>query len=742
MALINQNSIIGVTSITSPSASNVLTVHTNDTTERLRVSTSGVSFSGTNASLDTSGNATFNGNVSIGGTLTYEDVTNIDSVGVVTARSGLHVTGGNLGVGLNTPAAQLHLSGPAEIRLNNAADAGNFARIRCFEESGDNGAHLAFNTGAGEVVRFRNDGNVGIGSESPSQKLDVAGTVQFKNNGATLKIESVPGNNFTQVQFKNDGGSFYVGRENNSGNWFATGSNYASVLRSDGAYPLIFRVNGQNSLNIDTNGNIGINDTAPSQKLNVGGNIMLEGSDQFMYLTNVGTGNAGMYIRGRDATSELRSHSTGMFTWEVTGSEKMRLNSGGNLGIGNIDPTQARLVAQTASGMSIAAVKDNTGASISLGGVTQPRILMEAGASASQFKLYTASGSSYSSAGWRQRLHVTDTSASVSSTGNGANGIGCFGIADNSPDSRALALSIGGGSGLYGIEDSRPMVYLQRSYGIGGGSSTDETTLEVSAPGSYNSAGIIYGIKSRAQHNLNGSHYAGHFEAHGSQYSANGTSALYAKTTKLDTNGPGDVIAFRADGSVLQVGSGSGSAIAGYFASGNNVNSKPIVCQNGYTTNSYSNQIIFRKHNGSGIVDVGSIKSNNTATQYNTSSDYRLKENIVSLTGAIDRLKQLQPKRFNFIGIDETIDGFIAHEVNPIAPYAVSGEKDAVKKELVLDEDGKEQFDENGEIIDREVIDPQGVDYSKLITLTIAALQEALAKIETLEAAVAALQGS
>ena len=305
-----------------------------------------------------------------------------------------------------------------------------------------------------------------------------------------------------------------------------------------------------------------------------------------------------------------------------------------------------------------------------------------------------------------------------------------------------LALSIGGGSGVYGLEDPRPLVYLQRSYGIGGGSSTDEITLEINAPGSYNSAGVVYGIKSRVQHNLNGSHYAGHFEANGSQYTANGTSALYAKTTKLDTNGAGDVIAFRADASITQGSSNSGAAIAGYFASGNNVNGKPIVCQNGYTTNSYSNQIIFRKHNGSGIVDVGSIKSNNSNTQYNTSSDYRLKENIVSLTGAIDRLKQLQPKRFNFIGVDETIDGFIAHEVNPIAPYAVSGEKDAVKKELVLDENDKEQFDENGEIIEREVIDPQGVDYSKLTTLTIAALQEALAKIETLEAKVAVLEGS
>jgi len=65
-----------------------------------------------------------------------------------------------------------------------------------------------------------------------------------------------------------------------------------------------------------------------------------------------------------------------------------------------------------------------------------------------------------------------------------------------------------------------------------------------------------------------------------------------------------------------------------------------------------------------------------------------------------------------------------------------------MKTELVMGEDGKEQFDENGEIISKEVIDPQSVDYGKLSALTIAALQEALAKIETLEAKVAALEGS
>ena len=52
-------------------------------------------------------------------------------------------------------------------------------------------------------------------------------------------------------------------------------------------------------MRLTEDGNLGINDTAPSEKLNVGGNIMLEGSDQYLYLSNVGTGNAGIYVRGQ-----------------------------------------------------------------------------------------------------------------------------------------------------------------------------------------------------------------------------------------------------------------------------------------------------------------------------------------------------------------------------------------------------------------------------------------------------------
>ena len=76
---------------------------------------------------------------------------------------------------------------------------------------------------------------------------------------------------------------------------------------------------------------------------------------------------------------------------------------------------------------------------------------------------------------------------------------------------------------------------------------------------------------------------------------------------------------------------------------------------------------------------VGSISVTNSGTSFNTSSDYRIKENVANLTGATERLKQLEPKRFNFISdADTTVDGFLAHEVSSIVPEAITGTKDAV----------------------------------------------------------------
>ena len=117
---------------------------------------------------------------------------------------------------------------------------------------------------------------------------------------------------------------------------------------------------------------------------------------------------------------------------------------------------------------------------------------------------------------------------------------------------------------------------------------------------------------------------------------------------------------------------------------------------------------------------VGSIYFNSGGTSFNTSSDYRRKENVIDLTGAITRLKTLKPKRFNFISNPAvTLDGFLAHEVTAV-PEAVTGIKDEVATE-----DGE----------DYKKGDPiyQQLDQSKIVPLLVAALQEAVARIEALE---------
>ena len=122
-------------------------------------------------------------------------------------------------------------------------------------------------------------------------------------------------------------------------------------------------------------------------------------------------------------------------------------------------------------------------------------------------------------------------------------------------------------------------------------------------------------------------------------------------------------------------------------------------------------QVTFFNANGT----VGSIFTNGSATAYNTSSDYRLKENVNYTFNALDRVAQLKPARFNFIAdADTTVDGFIAHEVQDIIPEAVSGEKDG------------EQM--------------QGMDYGRITPLLVKAIQEQQTLIESLTARIEELE--
>tara|TARA_B100000513_G_C11895558_1_gene183835 strand:+ start:741 stop:1805 length:1065 start_codon:yes stop_codon:yes gene_type:complete len=232
---------------------------------------------------------------------------------------------------------------------------------------------------------------------------------------------------------------------------------------------------------------------------------------------------------------------------------------------------------------------------------------------------------------------------------------------------------------------------------------------------------------------------------------------------------------FYADDQILQFGTMSRDGNFTYaekmridtgsrLAFGNtDTNAKITVSQNGASLNIMRLQNTDGGHTctyiqfaNSGNNSSGNITQTGSNTvAYNTSSDYRLKENISYNFDATKRLKQLKPARFNFIddGTDKTIDGFIAHEVSSIVPEAVSGTKDATRDiGTIKDIDGnitaenapqaqanadkKETWEKTG----TENI-YQGIDLGKLVPLLVKSLQEALTRIDTLEAEVKALKG-
>ena len=139
--------------------------------------------------------------------------------------------------------------------------------------------------------------------------------------------------------------------------------------------------------------------------------------------------------------------------------------------------------------------------------------------------------------------------------------------------------------------------------------------------------------------------------------------------------------------------------------------------------NKYDFEFLRRKTSNGNVAEFintsnevkGSITVSSTNTSYNTSSDYRLKENVATMEDATTRLKQLQPKRFNYISDESNtvVDGFLAHEVSSIVPEAITGAKDEVEH--------------NGDAV------MQGIDQSKLVPLLVKTIQELEARITALE---------
>jgi hypothetical protein len=142
------------------------------------------------------------------------------------------------------------------------------------------------------------------------------------------------------------------------------------------------------------------------------------------------------------------------------------------------------------------------------------------------------------------------------------------------------------------------------------------------------------------------------------------------------------------------------------------------------------NPIVFF-NNAEGLSGV--ISQSQTTVSYGTSSDYRLKDNIAPMTGALEKVQQLKPVTYKWKINGLSAQGFIAHELQEVVPDCVIGAKDAVETINVLDDDGKK-------IGTKEVPRYQSIDTSFLVATLAAAIQEQQAMIEELKIKVAALE--
>jgi hypothetical protein len=196
-----------------------------------------------------------------------------------------------------------------------------------------------------------------------------------------------------------------------------------------------------------------------------------------------------------------------------------------------------------------------------------------------------------------------------------------------------------------------------------------------------------------------------------------GALAFYTNAGSTDVT---EQMRIDSSGNLLVGKTATGLGTAGFEANatGMSATNSGAEAGNFNRTTSDGQVVIFRRQNNG----VGSVSVTTTTTTYNTSSDYRLKENIAPMTGALEKVAALKPVIYKWKVDGSAGEGFIAHELAEVCSHAVTGEKDAI------DADGNPQY--------------QGIDVSFLVATLTAAIQEQQALITSLTARVVALEGT
>jgi len=334
------------------------------------------------------------------------------------------------------------------------------------------------------------------------------------------------------------------------------------------------------------------------------------------------------------------------------------------------------------------------------------------------------------SSGATPRISIKDTRASVEMQVLADNVAGYSGTVTNYPyifvTNNAERMRIDS-SGNVGIDTNSPSTYGKLAIGL---SATGSATNNVI--GIYQSAGV-----DAATLRIAGFNYANNVQT-AIDFIQNSSTNFQSQMT-FSTNGGGGIVErMRIDSSGnLMVGGATA-----YHGGGISIQYNPAAPQL-YFNRTSTTGTTYPCDFSNGGTNVGYIAYSNTVVVYATTSDYRLKENVAPMTGALDTISKLKPVTYNWKVDGSKCQGFIAHELAEVVPECVIGEKDAMRTEQYeispaipaeVDEDGK-VIKEAVEAVmgEREVPQYQGIDTSFLVATLTAAIQELKAEFDVLK---------
>ena len=648
---------------------------------------------------------------------------------------------GNVGIGTSSPGALLDVNGAAKFAGDvevgdRTSTSGNFI-WNYLNASGDN-PQL--------VIRCKN-------SASDASSPFVLGThsnpdaIQFHPNGSaafasrvligTTTEGAAAADNLTIADSGHCGITIRSGATHDGAIYFSDATSGAAeydgyIYYTQNGRNLIFGTAQTEAMRIDSSGNVGIGVTSPDSPLEVAGT---NPSLVTVHHSDGGTGDEARIMLGALSGQQPDNRGAGIAavnngaghdltiktspSHSLSPTEKVRITSSGRLLVGSTssrangygDNASLQLEGTSYPKAAISAILNSNnanGPSINFaktrGTSNGSSTVVQSGDTLGVINFVGGDGTDITSPAAKIRVEVDGTPGS-----NDMPGRIVFDTTPNgsaSPSERMRIDSQGRllvgttsttiASALLTIQSSDPSFYIQKS----------------SLPSSGNAIGAI-----RFADNSN--NLGGMIEAEAEASWTSGSShptRLVFSTTASSASSPTENMRITEDRQIL-FGTTTTNGSGGITFKTNIVGSGTVASAV-FSGDNRDNDVITFLRSGS---TVGKIKVAGSATQYFTSSDYRLKENVVPVSDGITRLKQLKPSRFNFV-VDpgKTIDGFLAHEVQSVIPDAVDGTKDEV------DADDNPVY--------------QGIDHSKLVPLLTAALQEAIAKIETLEAKVAALE--